>query len=191
MLALAGLLAPLFGLPRVVVVFIGLVNLAYSAFSFSLARQSSPARGRVRALVTANLLWVGVCVVTALYFAGPGTGWARVTCLRKGSLWASSRPSRRKPSKRPDQRNMNDPIHTPSRSAFKSTADFPNPPICQTDASSCLNASYSAMPTEVAKFNDRIRRFGIGIFKQRSQFALSNSSGNPRVSLPKTRQSFG
>lgn len=35
-LALAGLLATLFGLPRVVVVFIGLVNLAYGAFSFSL-----------------------------------------------------------------------------------------------------------------------------------------------------------
>ena len=71
MLALAGLLATLFGLPRVVVVFIGLVNLAYGAFSFSLARQPSPARGRVRALVTANLLWVGVCVVMAIYFAGP------------------------------------------------------------------------------------------------------------------------
>lgn len=73
MLALAGLLAPLFGLPRAVVVFIGLVNLAYGAFSFSLARQPSPARGRVRALVAANLLWVGVCVLTALNFAGPGS----------------------------------------------------------------------------------------------------------------------
>ena len=28
----------------------------------------------------------------------------------------------------------------------------------------CLNASYSAMPTEVARFKDRIRGFGIGIF---------------------------
>jgi hypothetical protein len=72
-LALAGLLAPLFGLPRAVVVFIGLVNLAYGAFSFSLARQPSPDRGRVRTLVAANLLWVGVCVLTALFFAGPGS----------------------------------------------------------------------------------------------------------------------
>jgi hypothetical protein len=63
MLALAGLLAPLFGLSRAVVVFVGLVNLAYGAFSFSLARQPSPARGRARALVTANLLWVAVCLV--------------------------------------------------------------------------------------------------------------------------------
>ena len=73
MLALAGLLASLFGLPRAVVVFIGLVNLAYGAFSYSLARQPSPARGRVRALVVANLVWVGVCVLTALFFAGPGS----------------------------------------------------------------------------------------------------------------------
>jgi hypothetical protein len=84
MLALAGLLAPLFGLPRVFVVFIGLVNLAYGAFSFSLARQPSPARGRVRALVAANLLWVGFCVVTALYFAGPGSWLGASYMLAEG-----------------------------------------------------------------------------------------------------------
>jgi predicted membrane-bound spermidine synthase len=70
MLALVGLLAPLFGMPRAAVVLIGLVNLAYGAFSFSLARQPSPTRRLVRALVAANLLWVGVCVLTALFFAG-------------------------------------------------------------------------------------------------------------------------
>ena len=83
-LALAGLLAPLFGLQRVVVVFIGLVNLAYGAFSFSLARQPSPARGRVRALVTANLFWVGVCVAMALYFAGPGSWLGASYMLAEG-----------------------------------------------------------------------------------------------------------
>jgi hypothetical protein len=83
-LALAGLLAPLFGLPRVVVVFIGLVNLGYGAFSFSLARQLSPARGRVRALVAANLLWVGVCVLTALFFAGPGSRLGASYLLAEG-----------------------------------------------------------------------------------------------------------
>jgi len=84
MLALAGLLASLFGLPRVVVVFIGLVNLAYGAFSFSLARQLSPARGRVRTLVTANLLWVGVCVLMAIYFAGPGSWLGASYMLAEG-----------------------------------------------------------------------------------------------------------
>jgi hypothetical protein len=84
MLALAGLLAPLFGLPRAVVVFVGLVNVAYGAFSFSLARQPSPARARVRALVTANLLWVGVCVVMALYFASPGSWLGASYMLAEG-----------------------------------------------------------------------------------------------------------
>ncbi len=84
MLGLAGLLAPLFGLPRVVVVFIGLVNLAYGAFSFSLARRPSPARGRVRALVTANLLWVGVCVLMAIYFTGPGSWLGASYILAEG-----------------------------------------------------------------------------------------------------------
>jgi predicted membrane-bound spermidine synthase len=83
-LALAGLLAPLFGLPRVVVVFVGLVNLAYGAFSFSLARQPSPGRGRVRALVAANLLWVGVCVVMAVYFASPGSWLGASYILAEG-----------------------------------------------------------------------------------------------------------
>jgi hypothetical protein len=83
-LALAGLLAPLFGLPRAVVVFTGLVNLAYGAFSFSLARQPAAARGWVRALVAANLLWVGVCVVMAIYFAGPGSWLGASYMLAEG-----------------------------------------------------------------------------------------------------------
>ena len=71
-LILSGLLAPLLGLPRAVLVFTGLVNLAYGAFSFSLARQAAPAPGRVKALVAANFAWVAVCAAMALHFAGPG-----------------------------------------------------------------------------------------------------------------------
>ena len=81
-----------------------------------------------------------------------------------------------------------DPVH-PLDKRFPASAVLTR--ARQAEASSCLNASYCAIPTDVARFNDRIRGFGIGIFKQRSQFALSKSSGNPRVSLPKTRQSFG
>jgi len=80
MLALAGFLAPLFGLPRAVVVFTGIVNLVYGAFSFSLARQPSPAPGRVKLLVVANYSWAGVCLVMALYFAGPGS-WPGVSYM--------------------------------------------------------------------------------------------------------------
>jgi hypothetical protein len=86
MLALAGLLARLLGLPRAMIVFIGLVNLAYGAFSFSLARQPTPPRGRVKALVVANLSWVGACVAMALYFAGPGSWPGAIYMLAEGAF---------------------------------------------------------------------------------------------------------
>jgi predicted membrane-bound spermidine synthase len=75
MLALSGLLAPWLGLPRWVLVTMALVNLAYGAFSCSLARQPEAPRRRVRALVVANFAWTGVCVGVAAWFAGPGS-WA-------------------------------------------------------------------------------------------------------------------
>lgn len=72
MLALSGLLAPLFGVPRALLVTTALVNLAYGAFSFSLARQVEAPRRRVSALVIANFAWTAVCVGLAAYFASPG-----------------------------------------------------------------------------------------------------------------------
>jgi hypothetical protein len=71
MLALGGRLAPLLGLPRGVLLFIALVNLAYGAFSFSLARRPMAPAALVKVLVAANLSWVVVCVGMAIHFAGP------------------------------------------------------------------------------------------------------------------------
>lgn len=62
MIALSGMLAPLLGIPRAVFVTTALVNLAYGAFSYSLARQPAAPRHRVRALVVANFAWAAVCV---------------------------------------------------------------------------------------------------------------------------------
>jgi hypothetical protein len=73
MLALSGVLAPLFGIPRAVLVITAIVNLAYGAFSFSLARQSEPPHRRVRVLVAANAAWTPVCVILAAVHAGPGS----------------------------------------------------------------------------------------------------------------------
>src|ERR1051325_8028376 len=55
----------------------------------------------------------------------------------------------------------------------------------------CRSASKSTMPAAVARFRLRMLGLGIGIFRQRSQFARNRSSGSPRVSRPKTRQSSG
>ena len=86
LLVLSGLIAPLLGLPRAVIVFNALVNLAYGAFSFSLARQPSPSLDAVRTLVAANFGWVAVCVVMALYFARPGSWLGAAYLLTEGFL---------------------------------------------------------------------------------------------------------
>lgn len=90
MLALSGVLAPRFGIPREVLVAMALVNLAYGAFSYSLARQEEAPRRRVRALVVGNFAWTGVCVGLAAYFAGPGSylgaGYALAEALVVGAL---------------------------------------------------------------------------------------------------------
>ncbi len=86
MLALSGLLAPLFGVPRALLVTTALVNLAYGAFSFSLARQTEAPRRLVRALIVANFAWTGVCVVLAAFLAGPGSWLGAGFVLAEGLL---------------------------------------------------------------------------------------------------------
>lgn len=84
MLLLAGVLAPLLGLPRGLIVFNGCVNLVYGAFSFSLARPPSAPLPRVKALVVGNFTWVGVCLLAALYFASRGTWWGAAYLFGEG-----------------------------------------------------------------------------------------------------------
>lgn len=80
MLAVSGLLAPLFGVPRILLVGTALANLAYGAFSLSLARMPEAPPRRVRALVIANFAWTLVCVALAIAIAGPGS-WLGVAYL--------------------------------------------------------------------------------------------------------------
>jgi hypothetical protein len=84
MLALGGVLAPLLGLPRALLLFTAVVNLVYGVFSFSLALQPVPPRRGVKALVGANFAWVPCCVGMALYFAGPGRWWGAGFLLGEG-----------------------------------------------------------------------------------------------------------
>lgn len=69
MLLVSGWLAPRFGLPRHVLVTTALCNLAYAAFSFSLAKSRVPARGLLLTLVVANFAWTFVCIAIALRYA--------------------------------------------------------------------------------------------------------------------------
>jgi predicted membrane-bound spermidine synthase len=92
MLALSGLLAPWFGLPRGLLVFTGIANLVYGSFSFSLARSPAPPRRLVWLLVAANFSWTAVCAVLAAAFAHPGSAlgvaWLLLEGLVVGALAA-------------------------------------------------------------------------------------------------------
>jgi predicted permease len=66
-LALAGWLAPLEGVPRGVLLFTGAMNLVYGSYSLSLVLRRWRSRAAVYALVAANAAWLPVCLVlTAL-----------------------------------------------------------------------------------------------------------------------------
>lgn len=72
-LALNGWLSGLTGLPRELLLVVGVVNLLYAAFSFSLARRPTRPPHLIRVLVAANLAWAAACVVAAAYFLGTAT----------------------------------------------------------------------------------------------------------------------
>ncbi|MEM6783360.1 MAG: hypothetical protein AAF624_06455 [Bacteroidota bacterium] len=61
-LALSGWLADLHGLPRSVLLFTGMMNLAYGSFSFSLARRTERPRPLLSLLASANMAWPLVCI---------------------------------------------------------------------------------------------------------------------------------
>ena len=73
MLALNAILAPFLGLPRALILFMGVMNLAYGAFSFSLARRQATHPGRTKALVVANFTWAFLCAAAAIHLAGPSS----------------------------------------------------------------------------------------------------------------------
>ena len=70
LLALSPWLARLFALPHDLVLLIGVANLAYGAYSFSLARRAHRPMSLVVLLVCANAAWVVVCLGLAMRYRG-------------------------------------------------------------------------------------------------------------------------
>lgn len=69
-LAFSGWLSRLHGLPQSVLLFVGMANLVYAAYSSSLARQRQRPLVLIKLLVCANALWSGVCLaLLAAYWA--------------------------------------------------------------------------------------------------------------------------
>jgi hypothetical protein len=69
-LLLNGWLSRLFALPQHLIVAMGIANVAYGLFSFSLARRATRPRALLVLLVTANAAWAVFCFVTAVAVSG-------------------------------------------------------------------------------------------------------------------------
>jgi len=64
-LLLSGWLHKWYGLPRELLLFIGVVNLMYGTYSTSLAMRSNRPMTLIVLLVIANLIWTMVCLILA------------------------------------------------------------------------------------------------------------------------------
>jgi hypothetical protein len=84
MLALSGWLSALYALPRSFVVALGVVNLAYGAFSFLLARRDQRPLALIRALAAANVAWGAACGVLAVVLAGTASPFGLAHLVGEG-----------------------------------------------------------------------------------------------------------
>lgn len=81
--ALAGVLVLLFldflsalhGLPRSLLLFVGIVNLIYACYGFSLATRTYRSPSMILLLVAGNLVWAAVCAGFAVHFFSSATVW--------------------------------------------------------------------------------------------------------------------
>ena len=84
-LLLGGWLARLYALPYELVVGMGVANLAYAAFSFSLARRRPPRpRGLILTLIVANAVWAVVCFALAVYYSQSASALGLASLIGEG-----------------------------------------------------------------------------------------------------------
>lgn len=83
-LALSGVLAPFYGIPRPVLVVMAIANLAYGTYSGTLARRARRPRALLVALVVANAAWAVVCGVLAVALASRATGFGIASLVFEG-----------------------------------------------------------------------------------------------------------
>ena len=84
MLTLSGWLAGLYDLPRALLVGMGLANLAYGAFSFSLARRARRPMPLLVLLVAANAAWAALCGLLAVRYAATASAFGLAHLLGEG-----------------------------------------------------------------------------------------------------------
>jgi hypothetical protein len=85
-LALSGWLSDLYGLPRPLLVGMGVANLAYGTYSGALARRARRPRGAIVLLVLANAAWAGLCGVAAVRLADTASAFGLAHLVGEGAF---------------------------------------------------------------------------------------------------------
>jgi len=84
-LALSPWLSRLYAMPESFVIALGSANLAYGAFSLSLARRAVRPRALLQLLIGANLAWAVFCVIASAIFAAQASAYGLALLLLEGA----------------------------------------------------------------------------------------------------------
>lgn len=84
-LALSPWLSRLYAMPESFVIALGAANLAYGAFSLSLARRAIRPRALLRLLIGANLAWAVFCVIASAILASQASAYGLALLLLEGA----------------------------------------------------------------------------------------------------------
>jgi hypothetical protein len=83
-LSLSGWLSQLYALPQGLLVGMGVANLGYGTFSFSLARRARRPRPLIVLLVVANATWAVLCGLAAVLLAGTASAFGLAHLIGEG-----------------------------------------------------------------------------------------------------------
>jgi hypothetical protein len=83
-LSLAGWLSRLYIMPQGLLVAMGVANLCYGTFSFSLARRARRPRSLLAVLVAANATWAVLCGLAALRFGSVASAFGLAHLIGEG-----------------------------------------------------------------------------------------------------------
>jgi hypothetical protein len=83
-LLLSGWLSQLYVLPRELLVAVGVVNLMYGTYSFSLARRSRRRRSLLVLLIVANATWAVLCALAAIVLSGRASAFGLAHFIGEG-----------------------------------------------------------------------------------------------------------
>ncbi len=72
------------GLPKQFVIAMGIANLAYGSYSFSLAVRRNRPLALIRILAAANMLWCLFCMSAAIYFSSSASSLGLAQLLSEG-----------------------------------------------------------------------------------------------------------